>query len=47
MSMADNRELDDALDIDPLRPHEIVCPRCWLVYNAGLSDCPTPDCADR
>ena len=42
--MADNRELDDALDVVPLRPRELVFPTCWLAYNAALGDCPNLDC---
>lgn len=39
------RDLDDTVLVDPLRPNEDVCPRCWLVYNAAHGDCPNPDCA--
>lgn len=37
-------ETTDTVVVDPLRPTETICPQCWLVYNAALRACPTPDC---
>ncbi len=40
MIVLDNRELDDVIGVEPLRPTERVCRDCNLAHHRGLAECP-------